>query len=548
MIIESTDYAEVDFDTSEEDENSDDYSQNELFNDLNNLKSEILTVPENPQNYGVRENLGLRYKIGKNGKTEQYLTSRFCGCCYLKDKNREDIIDKDGERVILSLCKSRFEIKDEDNKKGKNSKSKDNESNAILNMLDTIASDEEFDEYLCMDLPEGERLITYFFDEDLIFADEITKDNKMLTYISFIHLVLNSTKRGLMSKMVKKSENFNGKVRGKIDVKYQISKNIMRGRKDRIYCSYSEKSVDILENQILKYALTIISDSKIAGLKNLQRSINILKRRFSAVSDRKVTPAEIDRIILPSMYQNYKSMFQLAKVIISDISMYNTESGSKKGLVPYAINMPLLFECYVRTIIKEKIEVINNDKNIPYRIEMKKFVPNKTGKSYDESYGCVMSTKDKCYIQGLLVPDIVLAYYKKESEDKEYEDNAKPLFYRVYDVKYKKPCESSNSSIRNDRLQFLAYCFMYGVTKRSDIEKEFSIQDTDDNSAAKDTRDKYWYSGLIFPSQSDKNTEGVEINRKNKSDDVYYHQVFINIEDKEDKDNTAQCLNWLKWY
>lgn len=497
MIIKSTDYAE-------------DVLKKEL-----KPKNEILTAPEESQNYGVRENLGLRYKDGK------YSTSWFCGCCYLKDKNREDIIDINGERVILRLGRSRFENEDDN-------------SNAILNMLDTIASDEEFDEYLCMDLPEGERLITYFFDEDLIFADEITKDNKMLTYISFIHLVLNSTKRGLMSKMVKRSENLTGKVRGKIDMKNQISKNIMRGRKDRIYCKYSEKSVDITENQILKYALKIIGDSKIAGLKNLQRSISILKRRFSAVSDRKVTPTEIDRIILPSMYQNYRSMFQLVKVIISDISMYTTENGSKKGLVPYAINMPLLFECYVRTIIKEKIK---NEKTIPYRIEMKKFVPNKTGKSYDESYGCVMSTKDKCYIQGLLVPDIVLAYYKKESED-----NAKPFFYRVYDVKYKNPCESTG--IRNDRLQFLAYCFMYGVsydvTKQNYIEKKLDIKNTDEKSGTKDTYDTNWYSGLIFPSQPSKYSDLIAINRVN--DDVYYHQFFIDI---EDRNNTNQDFNWL---
>ena len=510
MIIKSTDYAEVDFDTSEEDENPDDYSQDELSKDLEKLqsKNEILTVPDNPQNYGVRENLGLRDNKG------QYKTSRFCGCCYLKDKNREDIIGKDGERVIMSLCKSRFENANAN-------------SNAVLNMLDTIAFDEEFDEYLCMDLPEGERLITYFFDEDLIFADEITKDNKMLTYISFIHLVLNSTKRGLMSKMVKRSENLTGKVRGKIDMKNQISKNIMRGRKDRIYCTYSEKSVDIIENQIIKYALEIISDSKIAGLKNLQRSINILKRRFSSVSDRKVTPAEIDRIILPSMYQNYKPMFQLAKVIISDISMYTTENGSKKGLVPYAINMPLLFECYVRTIIKLKIKELNNKDKLKYRIEMKKFVPNKTDKSYDESYGCLMSTNDKCYIQGLLVPDIVLAYYDKKSEE-----NAKPLFYRVYDVKYKKPCESTG--IRNDRLQFLAYCFMYGVTKREDIV----IPDTDDKSGINDI---HWYSGLIFPSQPSKYSDHIEINREN--DNVYYHQFFIDI---NDKDNINSDFNWLE--
>ena len=329
-------------------------------------------------------------------------------------------------------------------------------------------------------------------------------------------------------------------------MKYQVSKNIMRGRKDRIYCTYSEKSVDILENQILKYALKIISESKIAGLTNQQRSINILKRRFSAVSDRKVTPVEIDRIILPSMYQNYRSMFQLAKVIISDISMYTTESGSKKGLVPYAINMPLLFECYVRTIIKLKIKELNNKDKLKYRIEMKKFVPNKTDKSYDESYGCVMSTNDKCYIQGLLIPDIVLAYYDKKSEE-----NAKPLFYRVYDVKYKKPCKSTG--IRNDRLQFLAYCFMYGVsydvTKQSDIEEKLGIINTNEKSDAKNTDNPHWYSGLIFPLPPQKtsenvakeNSKGVEINRVN--DDVYYHQVFVDIKDK----NTEQNFEFLKW-
>lgn len=469
-------------------------------------KNGILTAPEESQNYGVRENLGLQDYGSK------YKTSRFCGCCYLKDKSRKDIFRQDGKREVFSIRKSRFENKG---------------SGALINMLDTIASDEEFDEYLCMDLPEGERLITYFFDEDLIFADEITKDNKMLTYISFIHLVLNSTKRGLMSKMIKRSENLNGKVRGKIDMKYQISKNIMRGRKDRIYCKYSEKSVDILENQILKYALKIIGDSKIAALTNQQRSISILKRRFSAVSDKTVTPVEIDRIILPSMYQNYRSMFQLTKVIISDISMYTTESGSKKGLVPYAINMPLLFECYVRTIIKERIKEINNNDKINYRIEMKRFVPNKTGKNYDESYGCVMSTNDKCYIHGLLVPDIVLAYYKKESED-----NAKPFFYRVYDVKYKKTCESTG--IRNDRLQFLAYCFMYGVTKRDNIV----IPDIDDKPGINDT---HWYSGLIFPSQPSTYSDNIAINREN--DNVYYHQVFIDI---KDKDNINSDFNWLE--
>lgn len=454
-----------------------------------------VTITENSENYGVRENLGLT----ADSEKENYKTTRFCGCCHLKDKDGNFIITDDGEKAILSI-ESRF-----DGLKQKN--------NAILDMLNAISEDDEFDDYLCMNLPEGERLITYFFDEDLIFADEITKDNKMLTYISFIHLVLNSTKRGLMSKMVKRSENLTGKVRGKIDVKYQISKNIMRGRKDRIYCKYSEKSVDILENQILKYALAIISDSKIAGLKNLQRSINILKRRFSAVSDRKVTPAEIDRIILPSMYQSYKPMFQFAKVIISDISMYTTGNGSKKGLVPYAINMPLLFECYARSLIKKGINRINNNKKCDYYIEMKKFVADKNNdklNNLDSSYGCRRVADENCYIQGYVVPDIVLAYHNKKKWDKGEIDS--PMFYRVYDVKYK---ITNNNPNRDDRLQFLAYCFMYGVK---------GLEET------KDLDNIHWYSGLIFPKQdvNDENRKYIFTKMNtNSENDVYFHQYYI---------------------
>ena len=130
----------------------------------------------------------------------------------------------------------------------------------------------------------------------------------------------------------------------------------------------------------------------------------------------------------------------------------------------------------------------------------------------------------------------MLAYYEKKSEDKESDKNTKPLFYRVYDVKYKKPCESTG--IRNDRLQFLAYCFMYCVTKRDDIQKKFVNQDTDDKS---DTNVPHWYSGLIFPSQQSKSSDHIAINRLN--DDVYYHQFFVDIKDK----NTNHDFEFLEW-
>lgn len=492
---------------------------------INYFNEKNVAISDNIDFCNVRKNLGLVYDGGN------YKTAGFCGCCYLKDIYGNYILDDNGDKVILNISKSRFSEDSED---------------CILKMLNKIMTDDEFDQYFSNDLEEGKRLITYFFDEDLILAKSTIDEYKILTYISFVRLVLDFTRRGLMSKSVRKTQNFTGKIRGKIDIKNQITKNVMRGRNERQYCKYSEKSVDIMENQVIKYALNIvIKDSKSLGLNSIERSIGILKRRFSGVSDVKLSVSEIDRIILPAMYQSYRPMFQLAKVIISEKTLYPTSDGDRVGVIPYAINMPLLFECYVRTILKEQIKNKNeknkkNMKNKNYYIEMKKFVPDKR-RSYDESYGCRMSTKKDCYIKGNLVPDIVLEYYEIGKDDK-----IKTKGYRVYDVKYKWiNNEDNKNNARDDRLQFLAYCLIYGV--RGKITK-------------KDTTSYYFgYGGLIFPKQIDEKefeksniqifrksiqTE-ININNQNQSEGALYHQFFVDT--NPEKDALENNYDWLEW-
>ncbi len=514
-----------------------DYSDITQTNIINDYKGKNIATSDNDDFCNVRRNLGLVYDGGK------YITSGFCGCCYLKDIYGDYILDDKGDKVILNIPKSRFSEDSED---------------CILKMLNKIMTDDEFDQYFSNDLEEGKRLITYFFDEDLILAKSTIDEYKILTYISFVRLVLDFTRRGLMSKSVRKTQNFTGKIRGKIDIKNQITKNVMRGRDDRQYCKYSEKSVDIMENQVIKYALNIvIKDSKSLGLNSIERSIGILKRRFSGVSDVKLSVSEIDRIILPAMYQSYRPMFQLAKVIISEKTLYPTSDGDRVGVIPYAINMPFLFECYVRTILKEQIKNINennegsdeseeNKNNENYYIEMKKFVPDKR-RSYDESYGCRMSTEKNCYIKGNLVPDIVLEYYEIGKDDK-----IKTKGYRVYDVKYKwinnkdnkdnknnKNNKNIKNNARDDRLQFLAYCFIYGV--RGEIEDEDDV---------------HFYSGLIFPKQNGKKSNDAKINFKqdNQSNRAWYHQFFIdtnpeNIDTNPKKGDSKKydTWKWLEW-
>ena len=507
-----------------------DYSDITKTNIIKEYKNKNIATSDKYDFCNVRKNLGLVYDGGN------YKTAGFCGCCYLKDIYGNYILDDNGDKVILNIPKSRF--------------SEDNSEDSILNMLNKIMTDDEFDQYFSNDLEEGKRLITYFFDEDLILAKSTIDEYKILTYISFVRLVLDFTRRGLMSKSVRKTQNFTGKIRGKIDIKNQITKNVMRGRDDRQYCKYSEKSVDIMENQVLKYALNIvIKGSKSLGLNNIERSIGILKRRFSGVSDVKLSVSEIDRIILPAMYQSYRPMFQLAKVIISEKTLYPTSDGDRVGVIPYAINMPFLFECYVRTILKEQIKNINennennennedsddseeNKNNKYYYIEMKKFVPDKR-RSYDESYGCRMSTKKNCYIKGNLVPDIVLEYYKIVKDQNDEIKTKTSWGYRVYDVKYKWSDNKNNA--RDDRLQFLAYCLIYGIIGE--------IKEKDNTSYY------FGYGGLIFPKQNGKesNKAEININNQNQSEGAWYHQFFIDTNPKKGDSKKYDTWKWLEW-
>lgn len=159
-----------------------DYDKITEENIINYFNEKNVATSDNDDFCNVRRNLGLFYD------GENYKTAGFCGCCYLKDIYGNYILDDKGNKVILNIPKSRFSENSED---------------CILKMLNKIMTDDEFEQYFSNDLEEGKRLITYFFDEDLILAKSTIDEYKILTYISFVRLVLDFTRRGLMSKSVR---------------------------------------------------------------------------------------------------------------------------------------------------------------------------------------------------------------------------------------------------------------------------------------------------------------------------------------------------------
>ena len=386
-------------------------------------------------NKAVRKNLGI-YKSG-----EILRTGRYCGIAWQRNKEGAIILDDKGKMQPL-VIKPRFGLNIDD-------------------MIHKIAEDDEFFEYLCYDQPEGDRMFTFFFDEEMmeVLPDDFG-DNCIMVAMSFIHLLYQETRRTIMRKIVRKENNFIGKIKGKILFNKQVQKNIVQGHEERIYCGYVEKSEDIFENQILKYALIQAKEyltSKRINNGQIAYEIMACIVRFANVSELESVDAEIiDMVQLTPIYSNFEQVMQLAYLVIAEISMTTNLKNDSNKIIPYAVNMPLLFECYCRTIIKENI------KDCP-DIKMLRFVANKFW-DYDENEYGIRSIQGEYYISGKIVPDIIL------QKDKNY---------YVLDVKYKKflwyEMKSDNEEEekryeislpksedrREDRLQLLTYNEIY---------------------------------------------------------------------------------------
>lgn len=391
------------------------------FSPINCDIGDIATTTITNSNKAVKQNLGIHQtKMGLR-------TGRYCGITWLRAKGGGYITNSEGKKKPLVIL-PRFNL-------------------SLDTMIQKIATDEEFFEYLCDDQPEGDRMFTFFFDEEMMEVkdDNNVCDNRLMVAMSFVHLLYMETRRSLMKKIIRKENNFTGKVKGKILFNKQIQKNLVQGHDERIYCGYVQKSEDIFENQILKFALVQAKEylyTKKISNGRIMREIKACELRLINVSEvDEIDPEEIDNIQLPAMYINYDQVMKLAYLVIAQISMTSNLENDSNKIVPYAVNMPLLFECYCRTLIKERL---SKD------WKMLKFVADKSG-TYDESEYGIKTIEGNYYVSGKIVPDIVL---KNKNENV------------VFDVKYKEFLWENNKLIkkpsrRDDRLQLLAYNEVY---------------------------------------------------------------------------------------
>lgn len=388
---------------------------------------ELLCSDDSQVNLGIKRLNGRLY------------SSNYVGVCRLKSVSGKNIAAFDGCEVVLKI-EPRFPV-------------------SVVDMLNALREDDEFERYLAPqtnrindstreieDLGDNE-LFHFFYDEDPIFLqDSIARESSIITASVFLTMLKSLCSRPLMGRMVRYEENFVGKAKGKIIFRKNIRTNTLRGRDDRIYCSYLQYSEDILENQVLKAALhkAEVFINKYLGSASAEKNsfreiVAFCRKAMAHITYTSVSRLDLKKIKTTGVYVYYKPVINAAKMVLNEITLEaNGESAVTSYVVPYAISMEKLFEIYVRAYLKRAgVSSYNSDDN---SIRLSK---------YDDKTA-VLRNKGKAYstyIGGNIKPDIIV--YDPETEN-----------YIVFDVKYK---DSLNSRYaRPDRMQILAYGLMMG--------------------------------------------------------------------------------------
>ena len=357
------------------------------------------------------ENMGLHLHKG------ELWTSGYIGVCRLRDY-RNQYLKFDGKDVVLYVS-PRFAVDP-------------------YKMLNEVIKDEEYDSYMRND--KENPLFRIFEREPLIETTDSKHGGEILLAISFVKTCEYVCKKKLKSCMSFYECNLNSKVKGKIQFSKHISKNICSGREDKVYCRYSEFSIDTPENRILKAALfkadAIIKKSGV-DMKNLNTCMRYCKTVLDNVRTVPLGHTLFNSAKTTGMYSYYKKPIAMAKLIHEkgNLSADYIENGERKyKVIPYVINMEKLFEFYVRTLVRKELD------------ENHRLV------KYDEKIALLANPENKkTYMMDNCKPDIII-------------EDCNNKCVSVYDVKYKDRSHY-NEGRRHDSHQLLSYTYLLDVSK-----------------------------------------------------------------------------------
>lgn len=196
------------------------------------------------------------------------------------------------------------------------------------------------------------------FKKTYIESNGISYEVTPFIILHFVSLIEPIIKKGLKYNYVFEEDNLKSKIKGKLMFSQQFKHNVICQRKENNWCNYQDYSINCRENQILKKALLFVESYITYTKLNIPNNFRLIlikaKALLSNVSDN-ISVSEIERFRINHLFKDYTNAISVAKLILKRFGydVQNIKSKSNK-VPPFWINMPLLFETYILSMLKLK--------------------------------------------------------------------------------------------------------------------------------------------------------------------------------------------------
>lgn len=314
-------------------------------------------------------------------------------------------------------------------------------------MLETVMTDDEYDDYIAEMDADGRPLFHIFYDQPLIkLSQDTEQDGELLYALSFVTSCYSLCRKGLKKTMFHQEENYSSKVRGKIEIKKNIRMNTCKGRSDRFYCKYIDFTEDNIENRILK--ATLLKCKDIIGRRfpltsEVSKRIAYCQNALRRVKTVQIKTSDFNGADASGLYMYYKPLLKQAHCIYGQkYYAFKNEDGQSIAksvfTIPYMINMESLFEFYARIVLKR---TINTDKYSLDRYSKRLYI--------QKDVNDITEVERGIHLMPYCIPDIII----RDNESR------KPV--AVIDAKYK----PNTRSTRSDTHQLLSYVLLTDVKR-----------------------------------------------------------------------------------
>lgn len=188
-------------------------------------------------------------------------------------------------------------------------------------------------------------------DQKSIDGGPLARDFLLLLVMHYIGLLKRLAQTGLRSGYITVEENLHSRIKGRILVPNNITKNDHNMRPNRVYCSYQIYTKDIPENRLLKKAL-LLSERILRRIafSDLNTDIAKIKALFGEVGDN-IDEHAVRGSKVSKLFRGYGEALRVARIILRQEA--NNTGDSSTVIPPFWIDMSGLFELYVYSLLDE---------------------------------------------------------------------------------------------------------------------------------------------------------------------------------------------------